>query len=59
MILKIKKKLLIIDHCTSYETPKVIDKLKHFNIDIKFIHKRMASVLQPLDRYANSHLKNF
>jgi len=40
-----KKKLLILDHCTSHDTPIVLDKLKKNNIDVIFIPKRMTSVL--------------
>ena len=46
---KNKKRLLIMDHCTSHDTPKVLDKLKQLNIDVIFIPKRKTSVLQPLD----------
>jgi hypothetical protein len=54
-----KKKLLILDHCTSHDTPIVLDKLKKNNVDIIFIPKRMTSVLQHLDRCINFPFKKY
>ena len=48
-----------MDHCTSHDTPIVLDKLKKNNIDFIFIPKRMTSVLQPLDRCINFPFKKY
>ena len=48
-----------MDHCTSHDTPIVLDKLKKNNVDIIFIPKRMTSVLQHLDRCINFPFKKY
>ena len=54
-----KRKLLIMDHCTSHDNILIIDKLRSKNIDVVFIPKSMTSILQPLDGCINFPFKKY
>ena len=56
---KEKRRLIIMDHCTSHDTDTISNILKSKNCDIIFIPKRMTNILQPQDRDINFLIKNY